>query len=171
MLPAEQIIHHFGLQPLPREGGLFRQTYCAPETIPRHALPHRYRHDKPYATAILYFLTSAPDSFSALHRLPTDEIYHFYLGDPVELLLLHPQGRSERIILGHDLRAGHQVQFVVPRDVWQGSRLVPGGRWALLGTTMAPGYDDTDYQQGLREDLIRGYPEEAETIRLLTRPA
>lgn len=171
MLPAEHVIRHFGLQPLPKEGGLFRQTYCAAETIPVDSLPLRYRRDKPFATAILYLLTSAPDSFSALHRLPTDEIYHFYLGDPVELLLLHPQRTSEQVILGQDIQAGQQVQFVVPRGVWQGSRLVPGGRWALLGTTMAPGYDDEDYQHGVREDLIRDYPEEADRIRLLTRPA
>ena len=105
----------------------------------------------------------------------------------MELLLLKPKGESERVVLGQDLFGGQQVQFVVPRGVWQGSRLRPrlrrgfprlrsgqvggqgGGRWALLGTTMAPGYDPSDYKGGEREELLRRYPQEAELIRALTR--
>lgn len=170
MLTAEQLIQHLGLTPLPVEGGYFTQTYCADETIPRQALPARYRGDKPFGTAIYYVLTAEPDSFSALHTLPTEEIFHFYLGDPVEMLLLYPDGRSERVVLGQDILRGERVQFVVPRGVWQGSRLIPGGRWALLGTTMAPGFDETDYTGGDRDTLLRRYPDQAELIRQLTRP-
>ncbi|HWW92062.1 MAG TPA: cupin domain-containing protein, partial [Vicinamibacteria bacterium] len=97
------------------------------------------------------------------------EVYHFYLGDPVELLLLHADGRSELAVLGADLMAGQSVQLVVPRGAWQGSRLRAGGRLALLGTTMAPGWDALDYEGGEREALIRRYPGEAERIRALTR--
>ena len=168
---TRQLIEHLKLEPLPVEGGYFRQTYCAANTLVRSALPPRYRTDKPFCTAIYYLLTSEPDSFSALHRLPTDEIYHFYLGDPVELLLLFPDGKSQRVVLGPDVLAGQQVQFVVPRDVWQGSRLRAGGEWALLGTTMAPGYSPEDYSGGEREELLRRYPEQAELIRTLTRTA
>ena len=78
-------------------------------------------------TAIYYLVTDAADGFSALHRLPTDEVYHFYLGDPVEQLLLHPDGRSEVVMLGPDLAAGQHVQHVAPRDAWQGTRLRDGG--------------------------------------------
>jgi predicted cupin superfamily sugar epimerase len=170
MLTAEQLIAHLKLEPLPVEGGYFRQTYRSGETLPRRALPPRYAADKRLGTAIYYLLTAAPDSFSALHRLPTDEIYHFYLGDPVEMLLLYPEGRGERIVLGPDVLAGQRVQFVAPRGVWQGSRLVPGGRFALLGTTMAPGFDESDYTGGERDELVRHYPEQAELIRQLTRP-
>ncbi len=169
MPTAKELIEHLGLEPLPVEGGLFRQTYCAEEKIPHSALPGRYRGDKPFGTAIYYLLTSDPDSFSALHQLPTDEVYHFYLGDPVEMLLLFPQGRNERVVLGPDVLGGQQVQFVVPRGVWQGSRLIAGGRFALLGTTMAPGFDETDYVGGAREELLRPYPEQVELIRVLTR--
>lgn len=169
MLTPERLIEHFDLMPLPIEGGYFRQTYRTEETVPRAALPARYAGDKTFCTAIYYLLTSSPDSFSALHRLPTDEIYHFYLGDPVEMLLLHPAGRSQQVILGPDVLNGQQVQFVVPRGVWQGSRLVAGGRFALLGTTMAPGYDDADYVGGDRAELIHLYPEQAALIRALTR--
>ena len=169
MITAEQLMQHFNLEPLPIEGGHFRQTYQAGESILGEALPARYGRSKVAGTAIVYLLTPAPDSFSALHHLPTDEIYHFYLGDPVELLLLHPHGRSEQISLGQDILNGQYVQFVVPRGVWQGSRLMPGGRFALLGTTMAPGYDDEDYVGGEREALIAQYPDQAEQIRQLTR--
>lgn len=170
---ARQLIDHLKLEPLPVEGGYFRQTYRAAETLAASALNSRYSVNKPVGTAIYYLLTAEPDSFSALHRLPTDEIYHFYLGDPVELLLLYPAGSSEHVLLGPDVLAGQQVQFVVPRDVWQGSRLRAGGPeasgWALLGVTMAPGYTPDDYVGGEREELIRRYPDEAELITALTR--
>ena len=169
MLSADRIIKLLDLRPLPREGGHFRQSYRAAESISSDALPVRYQRDKQLCTAIYYLLTSDPDSFSALHRLPTDEIYHFYLGDPVEMLLLYPDGISEQVILGQDLLASQQIQFVVPRDVWQGSRLVAGGLFALLGATMAPGYDEQDYVAGEPTELIRRYPDQAQLIRSLSR--
>jgi predicted cupin superfamily sugar epimerase len=159
MLTAQELIARLRLSPLPVEGGHFRQTYVSEEMLAAAALP----------AAIYYLLTDEADSFSALHRLPTEEVYHFYLGDPVELLLLHAHGGSELAVLGPDLGAGQRVQLVVPRGVWQGSRLRAGGRLALLGTTMAPGWDVLDYDGGDREALIRRYPGEAERIRALTR--
>ncbi len=166
---AEEIIRHFDLRPLAGEGGMFRQSYLAAERIPHNALPPRYTHDKPLGTAIYYLLTDAPDSFSEMHTLPTDEVYHFYAGDPVEMLLLHPDGRGEMVRLGPEFMSGQQVQFVVPRGVWQGSRLAPGGRWALMGTTMAPGYTDSDYVGGNRAELLARYPLSAADIGRLTR--
>jgi len=168
-LTADQIIKLLGLEPLPEEGGLFRQTYRSAEEIPAVALPSRYGAPRRIATAIYYLLTADRDSFSALHRLKTDEVYHFYLGDPVEMLLLHPEGAGERVVLGQDLAAGQKVQLVVPTGAWQGSRLRPGGRFALLGTTMAPGYEEEDFELGGREALLRDYPDQAELIRGLTR--
>jgi len=169
MLTAEQLIRHLGLEPLPGEGGWFCQTYLAEETIPADALPVRYSAAKPFGTAIYFLLTAEPDCFSALHKLPTDEIYHFYLGDPVEMLLLHPDGRSEHVALGPDVIHGQRVQFVAPRGAWQGSRLIGGGKFALMGTTMAPGFTRWDFALGEREELARAYPVEAELIRALTR--
>jgi len=166
---AKQLIEHLKLEPLPIEGGYFRQTYRSDETLARSALPARYPSERVFGTAIYYLLSDEPDCFSALHRLPTEEIYHFYLGDPVELLLLHPDGPSQRVVLGPEIFGGQQVQFVVPRGVWQGSRLIPGGRWALLGTTMAPGYDASDFEGGEREALMQQFPQEADLIRALTR--
>jgi len=166
---ASQLIEHLGLEPLTIEGGHFRQTYFAPESIAAEALPARYSAPRSFGTAIYYLLTSEVDSFSALHRLETDEIYHFYLGDPMEMLLLHPGGRGERIVLGPFILGGHRVQFVVPRSVWQGARLICGGSFALMGTTMAPGFDPADWSEGKRDALLREYPEHAELIRALTR--
>ena len=169
MLTPQQIIDHLGLEPLHEEGGLFIQSYCSPETISREHLPERYQGDKPFGTAIYYLLTAETNSFSALHKLPTDEMYHFYLGDPVELLQLHPDGTSRRVILGQDLLAGQQVQHLVPHGVWQGSHLIPGGNFALLGTTMTPGYTPEDYVAGVAGELIAQYPDQAELIRQIIR--
>lgn len=165
----KEIAEFLGLVPLPGEGGLFRQTYLSDDTVLQAHLPGRYRSDKPFATAIYYLLTAEPDSFSALHRLPTDELYHFYLGDPVEMLMLFPNGHGERVVLGQDILGGQKVQHVVPKEVWQGSRVIPGGRFALMGTTMAPGFTELDYEAGHADELCVRYPEQADLIRQLTR--
>ena len=168
-LTAEALIRELALEVLPIEGGHFRQTYQAGETVAVPAPDLEQPLLKPRSTAILYLLSAEPDSFSAMHRLPTDEIYHFYLGDPVELLLLRQHGESEVVTLGHDILNGQHVQFAVPAGVWQGSRLVPGGEFALMGTTMAPGFADTDYVPGDRDTLLRQYPDRTGLIGALTR--
>jgi predicted cupin superfamily sugar epimerase len=136
-LSAEDIIRILKLEPLEMEGGYFCQSYRCTETIPLEALPSRYKTPKVFGSAIYYLLT--PDQRSAMHRLPTDEIFHFYLGDPVTQLQLHPDGSSDVITIGADITAGHRPQVVVPGFTWQGALLRPGGRFALMGTTMAPG--------------------------------
>lgn len=167
MIDVDELIRQLRLEPLPVEGGYFRQTWRSDQTLP--ALPPRYDSPRPAGTAIYYLLTSKPDSFSAMHRLATDEVYHFYLGDPVEMLLLANGAPSQRIILGPDVLGSQHVQYIVPRDAWQGSRLMRGGRFALLGTTMAPGYHPRDFTLGRREDLLQRFPAQAALIRDLTR--
>jgi uncharacterized protein len=162
----EDIMRALNLAPLPEEGGYFRETYRADEATDARALPARYGRSKAHATAIYYLLT--PDTVSALHRLPSDEVWHFYAGDPVEMLQLFPDGGGRRVIIG-DFTAGFEPQLVVPRGVWQGARLVAGGRWALLGTTVSPAFDFADYEGGCRSDLERNYPEYVDRIRILTR--
>jgi len=169
MMNAQQIIDLLQLEPLPIEGGMFRQAYMAGEEIAQAALPGRYTSAKPFSVAIYYLLTNDADSFSALHALPTDEIFHFYLGDPVEMLNLYPDGSTRRVRLGHDLLNGQMVQYVVPRGVWQGCYLLAGGSFALMGTTMAPGFTDDDYLGGERAALAAQYPREADLITRLTR--
>lgn len=167
MLTAEQIIALLDLKPLPLEGGYFRETYRSADCLPASALPAHYGCVKSAGTAIYYLLT--PDTFSAMHRLPTDEVFHFYRGSPVQMLQLHSNGRGELLTLGHDVVAGQRPQVVAPRGVWQGSLLVPGGAYALLGTTMAPGFDFTDYEPGVRSQLVAQYPNYAELICRLTQ--
>jgi predicted cupin superfamily sugar epimerase len=168
-MTSDEVILRLGLAPLQGEGGYFRQTWVSPESVAGGVLGDRYPRATAVGTAIYYLVTNAPDGFSALHRLPTDEIYHFYLGDPVEQLLLHADGRSEVIVLGSDIASGQRVQHVAPRDTWQGTRLRAGGHWALLGTTMAPGFDIAGYEAGDRGALCAAYPHEAARIAALTR--
>ena len=167
MLSTDDIKRILRLVPLEPEGGYFAETYRSVHEVPPGSLPGAYTAQRPLATAIYYLLTA--ETVSALHRLPADEIYHFYLGDPVEMLQLLPDGSSKTIQLGPNLLAGMQLQCIVEAGVWQGSRLVPGGRFALLGTTMSPGYDPTDYEPARRDVLIEAYPDRGDLITALTR--
>ena len=169
MMTAQEVIDFFQLEPLPKEGGYFRQTYKSPERVPLKGLPQRYRQEVAFGTAIYALFT--PTDFSAMHRLDTDEIYHFYFGDPVEMLLLHADGSGEIFTLGNDLQAGMLPQKVVDRGVWQGSRLAPQARYgfALIGTTMAPGFEWEGFELGERDTLIEQYPALAESIAARVR--
>jgi len=165
-MTGKEIIGILGLQLHPEEGGYFKETYRSEEKISLEALPDRYSNSKSFGTAIYYFLM--PDTYSVLHRLPADEIFHFYLGDPVIMLQLHPDLKSEVITLGAEIDKGQHVQVIVPKDTWQGSFLKDGGRYALLGTTMAPGFDFSEYKEGVPDSLVCQYPDQRELIERLT---
>ena len=167
-MQPEKLIELLKLKPLLPEGGYYRQTYISSGRFDSNCLPSGYGSQHPYGTAIFYLLTCAPNSFSAIHRLPGDEIYHFYLGDPVDMLLLYPDGMGEIVRLGQDIMSGQLVQKVVPAGVWQGARLVSGGFSALMGTTMAPGFLPEDYVPGKRLQLIETYPSFAANIESLS---
>lgn len=156
-MSAAEIISALNLKPLALEGGFYRETYRSANRI--HSL------NRNLSTAIYYLLTA--DTYSALHRLPSDELFHFYLGDPVEMLQLHPDGTGSLITLGNDIIHGQTPQLLVPAGTWQGSRLVPGGQYALLGTTMAPGFDFADYEAADINELAKRYPEYADLISSL----
>jgi len=164
---AEQIKRLLGLVPLEGEGGDFAETYRATDVLAAGSLGSEWPDARSLSTAIYYLLT--PGTFSALHRLRSDELFHFYLGDPVEMLQLPPEGSARVVTLGTDLAAGMRPQVIVPRGVWQGTRLLPGGRLALLGTTVAPGFDPRDFELGNRSALVTVYPAHRERIEALTR--
>ncbi len=167
MITAEQIIELFKMKPLPKEGGYYVETYRSSEEIAKAGLPARYSGERSLGTAILYLVT--PDAFSRLHRVASDEVFHFYLGDCVTMLELHGDGSSEVITLGQDITKGQQVQTVVPRGSWQGCLLNKGGRFALMGTTVAPGFESADFEAAQREELLQQYPERRELILKLTQ--
>jgi uncharacterized protein len=158
---AEQIKSLLKLDPHPIEGGSFRQTWASSATL---QLPRGFRTQ---GTAIYYLLEQG--QFSEMHLLDSDEIVHFYLGDPVEMLQLHPDGSSAVIVLGPDLLAGQQVQVLVPAGVWQGTRLIADGKLALLGCTVVPGFDYADYRNASYEELAAKWPDQKDRIRTLTR--
>lgn len=164
-MDIEDIVRLLKLEPHPTEGGYFAETYRSADRLPPDPFGGRYDGPRSASTAIYYLIT--PDSFSALHRVATDEVFHFYLGDPVEQLRLHPDGRGEVVLLGNDLAAGAVPQSMVPRGTWQGARLVPGGRYALFGATVAPGFDFADYEHGDGPALAAAYPAFADRIATL----
>lgn len=156
-IDPQAIIEALGLEPLPVEGGLFRQTWRSDGS------------PEPAGTATYAAFTADPDSFSAMHRLPVDEVWHFYLGDPVDLLLLHDDGTATAPRLGADVLGGQRPQLVVPAGTWMGASLVPGGRFALFGNTLAPGFHSGFYEGGDRDVLSAGWPAAAGRIAKLTR--
>lgn len=147
----EELVSHWQMQRMETENVMFSQSYVGKAS-----------------TAIIAMLTNDPQSFSDMHRLPTDEIWHFYMGDPIELLLLEPDGKDEIVILGHDVLQGEHVQFVVPAGVWMGARIRPGGDYAVFGNTMAPGFTLDDFEGVAAADLISQWPQHAQLIKALT---
>ena len=145
---SEEISKILGLEPLPLEGGMWAQTL----------------KDK-NSTAIYYLLTK--NNFSAMHKLESVEVYHYYAGAPAKMLLLDSSGKVEEPVLGSDLDSGHRPQIIVEPGVWQGSKTT--GEWTLLGTTMAPPYSQEMFQLADREELLRGWPDSKEKIYELTR--
>ncbi len=167
-MTAEQIINKLKLKPLSPEGGYFAVTHTSDEQLAAEVLPERYTNAKFFSGAIYYLVTS--DNFSALHKLPSDELYYFHYGDPMEMLFLPPKGEGVCKILGIGLDTGQAPQILAPRNWWHGSRPLPGGPhgFSLVSTSMAPAYDERDPIFGERETLKSQYPEYADIINLLT---
>ena len=158
------------MQKIPDEGCWFVQTYRSDETIKSTALPSRYATDHATGTAI--YALETREGFSALHRLETDEVYHWYGGSALEMLLLYPDGHGETLTLGPDVFKGERPQIVIPHGVWQGSRpVVTAGpdAYTFLGTTVSPGFEYGDFRMGTRAELLKGYPKFSAQINALTR--
>lgn len=165
MPTVDEIIRTLDLRPLPGEGGLFKEMYRSDRMLPAALLPEG--SSRALATAIYYLIT--PDHFSALHRVRGDEVFHFYMGDPVDLWQLRADGTGQWMTLGTNLAEGMRPQVVVPGGVWQGLLLRPGGSFALLGTTMSPGFDVADFELADRTALVKRFPAFSAEIERLTR--
>lgn len=145
------------------EGGWYRETYRCSETAPAEALPERFNGDRSFGTAI-YFLLGQGD-ISRLHRIKSDEIWHFYSGTTLTVHVLTPRGEHKVIKLGTDLAAGETYQAVVPSGCWFGAEVAAKGGYALVGCTVSPGFDFADFEMGNRDDLVKQYPDHQELIR------
>lgn len=161
MLGADAIIELLELHPLEVEGGQFRRTWVSAETS---------SDGRPIGTAIYALFTDDPDSFSALHRLDAEEVWHHYFGAPLVLHLFDTQHRE--VMLGSDLAAGYRPQVVVPAGCWMGAHVNDGADvgYTLIGCTMSPGFVGSSYQGGRRDDLVAAYPDAVAVIHRLTRP-
>jgi len=153
------LTNHFHFTPLPAEGTLFTSTWRSSQ---------EFADGSPVGTAMIGMYCSDPLSQSFFHRLPVDETWHFYGGNPLRLVLLAPDGSSHEVVLGSDPLKEQYVQFVVPAGVWQAGQIVEGGSYALFGCTLAPGFTGSMYEGGIREVLLAGYPDRKDDILKLT---
>ena len=149
---VQALVSQHGLRPLPVEGTLFAATY---------------RGAAGESSAMVGLYCDEPLSLSLLHRLPVDEVWHFYGGDPLRLVLLHADGRCEDVFLGSEAAQGQQVQFVVPAGCWQAGHMVAGGRYSLFGCTLAPAFHSAMFEGGARNTLLARYPQRAVDIARL----
>jgi uncharacterized protein len=166
MLTHRKLINQFDLQSHP-EGGWYKQTYRSTEYISAAALPGRFRGDRPFSTAIYFLLEEG--NFSAFHRIKSDECWHFYLGDPLEIYVLQQNGELTVTTLGNDINKDYLFQFVVPADCWFASRPAPGSQYCFVGCTVAPGFDFADFELANAEHLISKYPQHTTIIKELCR--
>jgi predicted cupin superfamily sugar epimerase len=159
-------IEKLQLDPHP-EGGCFRQTYRSEVVIAREALPAGFSSARAVSTAIYFLLEGV--NFSAFHRLRSDEVWHFYAGEPLLVHVIDPGGGYFRILLGHEPEAGQVLQAVVRAGCWFASHVADWNSFALVGCTVAPGFDFEDFEMGKREELVVRYPQHWELIERLTR--
>ena len=161
---AQYWIHHLGLSPHP-EGGYYRATYKSDLTIVRNALPSGYQGDRSASTAIYFLLDEG--NFSAFHRIASDEVWHFYTGSSLLVYVIDPEGNYFELHLGSD--EGEVFQAVVKAGSWFASRVRDAAGFALVGCTVAPGFDFADFELGVRSELIRTFPAHRKLIEELTR--
>ena len=159
-------IQALGLAPHP-EGGYFRETYRSAEVLETRDLPARFSGPRAHSTAIYFLLPG--DQISALHRIKSDEIWHFYTGTALTLTLIHPDGRLDALRLGADPPGGEAFQAVVPQGCWYGAAVDDTRSYALVGGTVSPGFGFADFELADRAALLARFPQHHEAIRRLTR--
>ena len=165
MQSADYWIEKLSLTPHP-EGGYYREIYRAPESVLKEALPERFEGSRPFSTSIFFLLKSG--QVSRLHRLKSDEIWHFYEGCPVQIHLIHQDGRYSEIKLGRNSNADQVFQAVIPAGTWFGAEVLAAEGYALVGCTVAPGFNFADFELGRRDQLLSRFPRLADQIKKLT---
>jgi uncharacterized protein len=167
-LTANEIVDLLKLEPN-ATCGFVRVTFVAKQTLAAGALPPPFERSGPLGSG-LYFLVT-PDAPVRLHRIRNDQLYHYYLGDPLELFLLHADGGAERVVVGPDLRGGQHVQLLIPGNTFHTARLLGRGRWFLGASTEWPGVVPADVEIGDLEELAKKYPAVAGDLRSIAASA
>ncbi|HVO74309.1 MAG TPA: cupin domain-containing protein [Ignavibacteriaceae bacterium] len=163
---AEYYIEKLGLLPHP-EGGFFKETYRSNGIIKKDCLKHGYSGDRTFST-LIYFLLKGKN-FSAMHRLKSDEIWHYYDGCSVKIVIINENGVLRKLILGGDLSKRESFQAVIPKNSWFGAELADKNSYALIGCTVSPGFEFEDFEIGKRKDLLIQFPEFEKEIKRLTK--
>ncbi len=158
-------IRNLSLTPHP-EGGFYREVYRSMEIVPQSALPNRFTGGRSFSTSIYYLLEKG--DFSAFHRIRSDEVWHFYGGEPLDLHVLH-NGQYECVIIGAEISEGHHLQYTVPAGAWFASEPREGSTYSLVGCTVSPGFDFADFELANRVELVEVYPQYSAVITRLTR--
>ena len=166
MKTAEYWIERLEMQSHP-EGGYFREMYRSDEKISKNALPSRYKGDRNFSTSIYFLLKQ--DQFSNFHRIKSDETWHFYQGDPLELYVINPDGGLNKNLLGPELDQKQYMQLTIPRGHWFGGKVKAGGSYTLVGCTVAPGFHFDDFEMGKRNKLTNLFPQHEHIIKELTQ--
>ncbi len=165
MKAASYWIEKYNMQSHP-EGGYFAETYRSSETIAQNALPDRFTGNRSLSTAIYFLLES--HHFSALHRIQSDEVWHFYAGGPLEVFVFDTKGNLKIIRLGPDPDQGEVFQAVVPAGYWFASRPATATEYSLVGCTVAPGFDFADFELSNSQTVISNNPDYQSLIQELT---
>lgn len=168
MVTADDVIKTLDLKPLPEEGGYFRETYRSDKVNAPASIFGINSNDQRVISTAIYYLVR-PESFSALHRIQSDEVFHFYGGDPVEMIQIDEKGTLTRYVLGSNIFNGESPQVVVRRGTWQALKLKDGGAWALMGTTVSPGFEFTDFELGDRNKILKQFPQHSNDIIRFSR--
>lgn len=164
-MTQETLIKTLNLEPHP-EGGFFKETYRSEGSIPAEALPATFGSRRHYATGIYFLLTS--EAFSAFHKVRQDEMWHFYLGQPITLHQLNPNGSYQKVTIGQELENGHVLQYTVPGGCWFAAEVKTEG-FALVGCTVSPGFDFADFTLAKGHELVDDFPEQKALISRLTQ--
>jgi uncharacterized protein len=148
------------------EGGWYCEAYRTALTFTKEQLPAAFGSERNACTHIYFLLEKK--GYSAFHCIKSDELWHFYAGDPLTIYEIDGQGKIKERLLGNDIEKGQSLFCVIKGGHWFGSRVAEGGEYGLAGCTVAPGFDFTDFEMADKDVLTKRYPQYAELIDQMT---
>ena len=163
-ITISELVKIYKLQPHP-EGGYYSEYYRDSGVISKNALPDRFKGDRNFSSNIWFLLPEGEKS--RLHRIPSNETWHFYLGGPLTVVQISPKGDTKKIVLGQDIKKGEKLAHVVPAGYWFGAYSNSGSKFSFVGCTVAPGFDFADFELGSRDRLLKEYPQAKDIIERL----